>query len=516
MSKKNFNDFILSNTMFWKSVNKKSDENGYLLYDAFYNESMRIYGITKTALVLANIKGLKPLGLEPLKPNEENYQLIHSMNKNMIGNKNVFLFSSVIQIFPILKVFLSVKTKKDLINLKIDNYEIGKYLYDHILISFKIPTIEYFSFAIRKRLLMEICYFFYFKKVISEYNIKMIVIGDNVYRYGLLFELAKQNNIECVAPISLNTYSTTLFKEPIDFTNHYRRPEQATLNVLENNIVDKYVDDYFEKRFSANLDRHDVKNAFSKDKPILSKDEVVEQYNLNPNLPIVIVMAHVFCDAPHGNPGLLFDDYYDWIVNTITSLNKNKQVNFLVKEHPSAELYNEKGRVSKILSSLQLNHLLIDEKMHNMTILNDFDVVVTCGGTIGLEFCYKSKPVVLGSKPPYSGFGFTHEPTTKEDYNSLMVSGIESLPKLDETQRDNVKKFIYHDFVLMDNYHENLELGGQQFYFGKEIDYDMFYDEVIKYNDNKLEDQNIYQLLNNFVKSGSKKLIKNFKKEQYE
>ena len=503
-----FNKMIESNKKFWSKVNKKNDSNGYLLYETFYTEPAMIYGISKTALSIAKSKNLKPLCIESLRISEENKTLVYSMNNTVVGNKNDFLKACLKKSFSILRYILIIDSKQDLLNLKIEQYEIGKYIYDSILITFKIPEINEITSSIRKRILLEICYFYFFKDLINKYDIKIIVLGDNVYRYGLLFELAKYNNIECITPINLNAFSMRKYQSSNEFNIHDRKPESKTLQALNNNKVKTYIDDYFSKRFSANLEQHDVLKAFSSAKKIYTKNEIIEQYNLKKELPIVIVMNHIFCDAPHAYPDGLYDDYKEWLVNTIINLKKNKNINFLIKEHPSADLYNELGVINKILQDLDCESLLLKDDVHSLTVLNEFDVVITCGGTIGQEFIYKGKPVVLGAKPPYSGFDFTTEPKIKEEYESLMREGIEKLPLLNDEQKEMVNKVIYHDFVLLDNYSDDLEIGGQRFYMGRDFDYDKFYEQILIYNNIPLEEQKVYKLLNKFIKSANKHLLR--------
>jgi len=181
-----------------------------------------------------------------------------------------------------------------------------------------------------------------------------------------------------------------------------------------------------------------------------------------------------------------------------------------VKEHPSADLYNEKGVINSILRELGCENLILKDDVHSLTILNEFDVVITCGGTIGQEFAYKGKPVVLGAKPPYSGFGFTEEPKSRSEYEAFMQSGVENLNLLNAKQRDMVNRVIYHDFVLLDNYSDKLEIGGERFYMGRPFNYDKFSDQVINYNKTPLNKQIISKKLKKFVESKEKHLIREY------
>jgi len=179
-----------------------------------------------------------------------------------------------------------------------------------------------------------------------------------------------------------------------------------------------------------------------------------------------------------------------------------------VKEHPSADIYNEKGIINKLLKKLDCEQCLLSDDVHSLTILNELDVVVTCGGTIGLEFVYKGKPVVLGARPPYSRFGFTTEPDGVFEYENLLATGVEHLPLLSSAQREMCNRVIYHDFVLLNNYEDDLELGGQRVYLGRKFSYDNFYKTVISYNSVVLKEQKVYGMLEDFFNSDDKLLLR--------
>ncbi|MDN3608480.1 hypothetical protein ACODM8_05535 [Vibrio ostreicida] len=503
-----FQEMIDSNKIFWLDVNKKNDNDGYLLYEMFHSDPRLIYGISKVALSIAKSKGLKPICIDGLRGRKERFLLTKSMNDCSIGNFSNFLLSSVSSCPAIFRMLFSIHNKAQLLAIEIDGYHIGPYIYDAALRKLNLSEISNITSAVKKVILLELCYFYFFKKPIENLEIKTIVLGDNVYRCGLLFELAKKNNIECITPVHLNGFSMCRHVTESDFEHHDRKPDVRVLEQLDTNQINKYLESYFSKRFSASLEQHDVMKAFSDEKTIFNRSEIIESYNLKDNLPIVIVMSHIFCDAPHAYPGMLYNDYRDWLVNTVKALKLNPNVNFLVKEHPSADLFNERGIINEVLRDLGCESSLLQDNVHNLTILNEFDIVVTCGGTIGQEFSYKGKPVVLAAKPPYSGFGFTTEPHDRSSYEALMCSGIENLRRLDDQQRLMVNKVIYHDFVMLDSYSDELEIGGQRFYMGREFDDESFYGRVLTYNEVPLEEQFMYKKISSFINSNEKHLLR--------
>jgi hypothetical protein len=125
-----------------------------------------------------------------------------------------------------------VKDKQSFLNLKVEQYEVGKYIYDAILANNRMVSIENINLNLLKKILLEVIYFFYFKDLIKSKNIKIIVLGDNVYRYGLLFELAKYNNIECITPVNLNAFSMRKYNKSSEFNIHDRKPEKKYIRKI--------------------------------------------------------------------------------------------------------------------------------------------------------------------------------------------------------------------------------------------------------------------------------------------
>ncbi len=507
MKNKLFNEVLESNKNFWERENEQDSRREYLLYESFYSELPLIYGISKTALTIAKIKALQPICIVGLRGEKEKFSLINSMCKNIVGKFFDFGFSCLKNVLSIFINFLRIQNRNDLLKLKIEKYNIGYHIYDAVLRSLNLAEIREISFSVKKIVFLEICYFYFFKGLLEKYNVKVMVLGDNVYRCGLLFEIAKHNNIECVTPINLNGFSMRKYQNYDEFNLHDRKPKKIFLDNLDSKKIHSFIDEYFLKRFSANLEQHDVLNAFSMNKKKYSKKEIIEKYELKGKLPIVAVMSHIFCDAPHAYPDVLYDDYKEWLVQTVKSLKRNRNINFLIKEHPSADLYNEKGVINSILKELDCEKCLLSDDVHNLTVLDEFDVVVTCGGTIGQEFAYKGKPVVLAAKPPYSGFGFTVEPSSRDEYEKLLLNGIENLSMLNEKQKEDVYKVIYHDFILLNNYSDDLEIGGQRHYMGREIDCDNFYKQILNYNKILLDKQLIYKKLKKFIHSDNKHMF---------
>ncbi len=83
-----------------------------------------------------------------------------------------------------------------------------------------------------------------------------------------------------------------------------------------------------------------------------------------------------------------------------------------------------------------------------------------------------------------------------------------NLPLLTNEQKEMANKVIYHDFVLLNSYSDDLEIGGQRFYMGRDFDYDKFYEQILEYSNVPLENQRIYKILKKFIESNDKHLLR--------
>jgi len=499
--------FKSENRKFFKNNFKKNSSDGVLLFESFYDSKQLIYGVAKVAFSFAKAQNLYPKVFLPLNNKNGAKDFVKSICPNFINTKSYVLLFSIIKSFSLLNFFFKISNKKDIINIKIGDCDIGKHIYDALLIRFKEPSILKLDARHRKFIVLELIHFFLFNYIVIKENVKCVVLGDNVYRHGLLFELCKKYDIKCISPINLNAFTFSKFQSPIDYEKHCFAIDKKLINEFKNNEEAQVeISDYFIKRYDGKIEQHDVISAFE-GKVIKDKDEFFSHYKLNPVKKLIVLMPHIFCDAPHAYPNTIYDDYYEWFIDTIKHLQLNKNINFLVKEHPSAHLYNEQGVVQGILYKYNVQNLLVDLNESTVSILNNADAVVTCGGTIGIEFACKGKPVILAAHPPYSNLGFTFENNSIIEYHNTLKN-IHNIKPLNEEQKKIALTAAYISFYLTDNYSEKLEIGSEKILLGKGLSDVVLYDAIYGYNKVALEKQEVFRVIKKFLESGSK-MIRN-------
>lgn len=407
-------------------------------------------------------------------------KLIKSFFPERVYNLLFVMFITFLVRFPaILTCVFGCHSGAKVLLISIEGVVVGPHIYDYLLTKCSVSSIDKVSLKMRFLIILELTYYFSSKRIIEAEESPLVLLPDNAYRQGMIFEYCKENLVECFAGLSMTEFSIFFYRTKDDYENHCRTPSR---DLIERAVTDtKFKANakaYLDSRTRGEGQQHDVIRAFSSQKRNINSASLIDSISISNHKPIVLVAAHIFRDAPHGYPNTMFRDYTDWLVQTCTALSKNENVNFIVKEHPSAELYNEQGEVHRVLSDIGLQNHLISSDINTGSLISIVDVLVTCGGTAGMEFACSGVPPLLAANPPYSKFGFTHNSNSIDDYLSKLRS-CQSFGRLTSEQRDIALCSLYLINECLGARHLDQLIGTQRLFLGNTIDLPKFYGEMI-------------------------------------
>lgn len=472
-----FNHFIESNSKFYNSSDRTSQDNAIVfLASKDIHMSALTMRFSKAAAEVVN----SDLIVVPNITFPKNiFKMLISFKPSHIVKKEIHMVKIFfIKIFFLIKIFLDLKDGEDLVKIKIEDVEVGKHLYDYLLAKYKLSTINKLNLKLKIMALIDIVYYLSSIKLISKYDYPLIILPDNAYRHGMIFEYAKQKELKCLAGLSMTAFTAHKYDSKESYSFHCRTPSKKLVNSIKHNphSIKKAKDSYL-KRISGDGDQHDVVRAFSLNKINISRNKLINIMSLDPDKPIVLVASHIFRDAPHAYPNTIFKDYEIWLKETCLELSKNEEINFVIKEHPSYKLYNEEGVIENILDEVGCKDALLPKNIRTNTLYDSIDCLITCGGTAGMEFAYNGTPVILGASPPYSGFGFTINSSTREDYIKN-IKEVQNFKKLNQDQRNTALTtlFIINDLMQANNL--SYVIGSQKVYLGTKLDFKSFYRQM--------------------------------------
>lgn len=176
-------------------------------------------------------------------------------------------------------------------------------------------------------------------------------------------------------------------------------------------------------------------------KTLKTPEEVRSQLHLDPRKKTAVIFSHVLWDATFFFGENLFDDYEQWLVETVQAAIRNPQVNWVVKLHPDyAWKMKQMGpqAAPRDVIALQTNlgklpdHIAVvppDTDISTYSFFSLMDYCVTVRGTIGIEAPCFGIPVFTAGTGRYSGLGFTNDSVTKEEYLEK-IARIQDFPRL--------------------------------------------------------------------------------------
>ncbi|MCR5249792.1 MAG: hypothetical protein K6E50_04220 [Lachnospiraceae bacterium] len=328
--------------------------------------------------------------------------------------------------------------------MKLWGLPVGRVMYEDILRTSSLSTIR----TLRDKTVMKktihilwMCHALkhYFKKKPPLFS-----VGDDIaYHEGIQHAMFKQAGAE-VYCMSDKAEAMVLFDSE---GRVIRRGEMRHRRLAA--LIDR-VDYDEEKALKALEDRFHGKIPTVWDrgafvgKKVMGREELMKQLGLDPAKKNIVIMAHTFTDAVFNYGELYFRDYYDWTEKTLRIASETKDVNWILKPHPSRKSYNEStDSIEDMYRRYRRDNIfLMPDDVSSESLRGFADCVITIGGNAGAEFACCGIPAVIVGFPYYRGFGYTLEPKDYSEYEKLL-RGISSIEPLTEEQTRMARKVFY-------------------------------------------------------------------------
>jgi hypothetical protein len=175
---------------------------------------------------------------------------------------------------------------------------------------------------------------------------------------------------------------------------------------------------------------------------------------------IAVIFSHILYDTLFFNGEDLFQNYAEWLVETVKAACLNRNVLWFIKVHPSnlwrGELeyfhggkYEEVRLIEQYVGDLPDHVRMVypDTPLSPYTWLQITDYGITVRGTSGIELGALGKPVITAGSGRYERIGFCINPDTASDYLALLAR-IPDVPMPSEEQMRLGKRFAYATFCM--------------------------------------------------------------------
>ncbi len=183
-------------------------------------------------------------------------------------------------------------------------------------------------------------------------------------------------------------------------------------------------------------------------------EQVRAELGLDPNKKTAVVFSHVAFDAAFFYGEDLFEDLEEWFVETARAACRNPHLNWVLKLHPGnlVKLQRVTGeREETEMAALRnlmplpghVKLLRAHTDINTRSLLNVMDFGLTVRGTVGFELPSLGIPCLTAGTGAYTGYGFTIDSATQEEYLQKLER-LHELPPLTPEQIDLAKRHAYH------------------------------------------------------------------------
>tara|TARA_Y100000768_G_scaffold73165_1_gene51598 strand:+ start:1057 stop:2823 length:1767 start_codon:yes stop_codon:yes gene_type:complete len=450
---KNINDYLDKNRFIWKK--KESINNKKILVDLTLGHPA--YSIWNCLIMkeLSNYYKINKVDGIIKKYDYLSYFIGYSFGiKNFIFIDNGSFLSRIKFFIKALSLISEKNFKKKLIKLKYKNFAIGRVAYEYTVRNFAKKLFSksqyhYFYIAIAKALFSQKNH----RKIFSEKYIAF-VLGEIQYIPNRLFyKFSTEKNIPIFAKIGGNIgedISVRIYRKTKDANSIKGKFSKNIASFLinrSNREFKKKINNYFTKIKNSTTTQIEFENQYIENKhlkrPKIVKFKNKSDFNAHFNLTNkknILIMPNIISDNSFSTEWSLFDTPLDWFIETLHKIKKIKNVNWIIKPHPSERAYNANLNIQDVYDSIikkkERNILIFKEDYIVKDIYKFTDCVLTAYGSAGYQYCSLGIPVINTADAPYSNFSFTHEPKNKKEYFHLL----KNLNKIKKPSKKNIYK----------------------------------------------------------------------------
>lgn len=455
--------FVETNRAFWRHFWPAPDGQEDVRHVLIESSEHPIVNLCNASFgaIVCHARNLRPIYLLPGFRDRSFRRVLesyHPRSRFIYTTEPRYLLGRVWAFLLALKAWLGLQTPSHILEFQVDGIRFGDIIYDNVLVR-GYATIR----SINRDVLWVLYEFFkhrmMIKDIIGRYPLDSFVVAHTIGLFGGTFSryLVKAR-VEVINRVGSHQVLARKYRSPADIGVYTKKPEPRYFDHmagLPDDVVLPLATRYIEDRQTQKVDHISVELAFSQQKRLFeNREEFCRVYGLDPRKKIVFVMLHAFNDHPHSHFArrLYFQDYFDWFEKTLEVARDTPTVNWVFKEHPAAEFYRTKDvDLDALFAGLGQPHIAYLDRQADFNALSVrylAHAIVTCIGSAGMEYACFGIPCLLGGESPYSGFGFTIEPATLDEYRATLRR-IGTLGPLSDRQVKAAKLVMYFEMPMM-------------------------------------------------------------------
>jgi len=342
------------------------------------------------------------------------------------------------------ELIATIKNKRDIENIAVNNVRIGDLIYDSYLMGFKKATIEKESLEFKRFLLESIQIFVWWEDYFNQNEIRAINVSHCVYTLAIPLRIAVHHGIPAFQVNATWAYRSSP-KNLIAYNDFfYFRERFADLPLAIQNAGLLEAEKRIQRRLNGEIG---VDMSYSKKSAFISPHD---RRLIRPSSKKKILIAtHCFFDSPHCYGDNIFPDFYEWL-EFLGGISQETDYDWYIKTHPDY-LPGTMEVILEFLKKYPKLSLLPSDSSHHQIVKEGIDLALTVYGTIGFEYALLGIPVINASQNnPHIAYTFNLHAESVGHYKKLLMDPQTFLHKAS-------KRDIYEYYFMKNIYNtENL------------------------------------------------------------
>jgi len=226
-----------------------------------------------------------------------------------------------------------------------------------------------------------------------------------------------------------------------EYYDGYLSKRPGNLSVPEKKELDEFI-----KRRTAGTEGQTTLYGFEN----VEKEKIENKFKFKEYKKTFALFPNVPWDAALVGADATFKDLFDWMSTTINKLNEHKELQLIIKIHPSEVVVMESKKT--IMDYLSEKHERMGPNIYVIppkteiapySLFPYIDIGLVYNGTVGLEMAMQNIPVIVAGNAHYGKKEFTYDITSKEQYMKMLLDGVKPL----DGQMDKADKYAYFYFI---------------------------------------------------------------------
>ena len=348
------------------------------------------------------------------------------------------------------KIFSQIKNKNNVLNIEINKILVGDLLYDTYLKRFVEPTVDIKSHKFYELLKDFVKLFLYWENYLKKNKVKAIIGVHTPYSYGLILRIGINKKIPVYATSTkflyfLNKKMPYIHGHFKDFARNFKKLNKSykskAIAVAKNKLLLRF-------KGIGGAKVHLLTSEVSSFKSSKYQNLIKQNKKIK-----ILIAPHDFFDAVHIFGKTLFLDFYHWM-NHLGKLSKNTDYDWYIKNRPN---YSGKFKIyqpytnrliKKLVKKFPKINILPNEYSHHQIIKEKIDFVLTCYGSVGIEYPFFGVPVINASvNNPHINYKFNIHPKTIKEYDYTL----KNLSKFKKNNKISFSKNKIYEYYFMRN-----------------------------------------------------------------